>query len=188
MKSFSARYPLPLLSHSNTKKYRALFNQCEDEQLALLVEEFGAKSWDSIADRMPGRTSRQCRDRWTFYLSPSVNLTLWRPDEDELLFRNVKELGCKWTLLCAFFQDRTPINIKNRWNSVIRKIQATLLDETSESDFLHCAGLITEQKPKRDLKGNEQPSNRERKLPNPESFFRIDSLLNHENDGLLLVG
>ena len=36
----------------------------EDARLRKVVEEYGAKDWSGIASNLPGRKSKQCRDRW----------------------------------------------------------------------------------------------------------------------------
>lgn len=36
----------------------------EDALLQRVVEEYGAKDWNGIASNLPGRKSKQCRDRW----------------------------------------------------------------------------------------------------------------------------
>lgn len=43
---------------------RKKFSPEEDEQLKKLVEKMGSKKWGNIAKFMPGRTGRQCRDRY----------------------------------------------------------------------------------------------------------------------------
>ena len=36
----------------------------EDKMLQLLVRQHGAKKWSYIASFLPGRKSKQCRERW----------------------------------------------------------------------------------------------------------------------------
>jgi hypothetical protein len=154
-------------------KYRKVFSQAEDDQLASLVAQFGAGRWDRVAWSMPNRTPRQCRDRWNYYVCPSVNLTPWTAGEDRMLVQKVREFGCQWSVIRQFFNDRTLNNITNRWNSVIRKVKASHLNETSEHDFLHCAKLITQQYA-------DDPSS-DRPPPDPSNVFRIANLLNHRS-------
>jgi hypothetical protein len=159
------------------KKYRSIFNQLEDEQLTKLVARLGRRSWDAVASYMPGRSARQCRDRWKFYLCPSVNRGPWTAEEDRLLLTKYRDLGSKWSILCQFFENRSLNNVKNRWNSVIRKVRASNLDDTSDEDFLQCARLITQQTTQAAAQGTEQGM--EEVLPDPEEFFQITNLLNH---------
>ena len=43
----------------------------EDELLRQLVAE-GRKNWGQVATRIPGRTSKQCRERWYNHLDPNI--------------------------------------------------------------------------------------------------------------------
>jgi hypothetical protein len=157
------------------KKSRKVFRQEEDDQLASLVETYGTRCWDLIASHMPGRTARQCRDRWKFYVCPSVNRAPWTPEEDRLLLKKHHEIGGKWCVLCKFFQNRSLNNIKNRWNSVIRKVRAFNMDENCDTDFLYCAHLITQSV---SSLIEQQPEEQEMTEKDPLSIFQIERLLN----------
>jgi hypothetical protein len=100
---------------------KAKFTQSEDETLKDLVNELGAGDWDAIAERMAGRNPRQCRERWTFYLSPDVLNTAWTKDEETLLLEKRAELGPGWTTIALCFPGRTPISVKSRWNLIQRR-------------------------------------------------------------------
>jgi hypothetical protein len=159
------------------KKYRSIFNQVEDEQLTSLVARLGRRSWDAVAAYMPGRSARQCRDRWKFYLCPSVNRSPWTPDEDRVLLAKYRELGPKWSILCQSFENRSLNNVKNRWNSVIRKVRASDLDEYSEADFVQCGRLITQQTI--GVAARDPDRRRDNRAESAEDFFQITNLLNH---------
>jgi hypothetical protein len=45
---------------------------------------------------MAGRTVRQCRERWKYYLEPSINKLEWTPQEDQLLMEKHHDLGPRW--------------------------------------------------------------------------------------------
>jgi hypothetical protein len=108
-----------------------------------------------------------------------VNRTRWTTDEDRLLLTKYRELGPRWTVIRQFFNNRSVNNVKNRWNSVTRKIRALALNERSERDFLHCARLITPQDPADELELPEAEARAEDEVPDPEAFFQITNLLNH---------
>jgi hypothetical protein len=163
-------HPPRLLKHS-----RKVFSADEDKRLSALVGSFGNRSWDIVARYMPNRTARQCRDRWKFYVCPSVNRAPWTPEEDQLLFAKYGEVGGKWSVLCQFFENRSLNNVKNRWNSVTRKVHALKLDANSLGDFLYCANLITQPTTPERL---SSPSEREIPEADPLSIFQIARLLN----------
>jgi hypothetical protein len=131
--------------------------------------------WETIARLIPGRTARQCRERWQLYLCPSVNRGPWTPEEDRLLLDKYLELGPRWTVLCQFFENRSFNNVKNRWNSVIRKMQVVRLTMVFEQDFLYCAGLVTYSAAR--LKRQITEESR-RYQADPLEMFKIANLLN----------
>jgi hypothetical protein len=100
---------------------RRKFTEHEDQQLRELVAEMGNENWPLIANSIPGRTARQCKERWTHYLAPGIVFSEWAPDEDQLLEAKVAESGEKWKTLERYFIGRTDANIKNRYNVLKRR-------------------------------------------------------------------
>ena len=96
------------------------FTPEEDELLKEQVKEHGEKGWRKIAEHLPGRTARQCRERWVNYLTPKVSLAPWTAEEDLLLNSLVAEHGKQWSKISSFFPSRTDVQLKNRYNSVKR--------------------------------------------------------------------
>jgi hypothetical protein len=87
----------------------------EDAQLKQLVSIYGTSSWDVVAAGIPGRNSRQCRERWKHYLSSGTQAQPWTAEEDRELYIRMEQFGPRWTILSSFFPGRTDIQIKNRW-------------------------------------------------------------------------
>lgn len=96
---------------------RRKFTPQEDATLARLVKVNGARRWDTIAKEMPGRTGRQCRDRFKNYLQPELVNGQWTDEEDRLLRQKVKEHGLHWSTIVKDFPGRSQSNLKNRWYS-----------------------------------------------------------------------
>lgn len=99
------------------------FSPKEDAKLVKIVQQYGPFNWHMIGKKMKTRTGRQCRDRYQNYLRPGCNKGPWTEEEYELLKQKVMELGPKWTEISTFFNGRTGINIKNRWNYYCRNIE-----------------------------------------------------------------
>ena len=110
------------MSAPKVKKH-AKFTEREDNKLSDLVEEYGDKDWDFIASKMKGRNKRQCRERWHNYLSPSLNVSPWSPEEDALLIEKHGQCGPKWVRISKFFPNRTDTMIKNRFQMLKRQEQ-----------------------------------------------------------------
>ena len=68
----------------------------EDEQLVELVGQYGGKHWARIASMLPGRTGKQCRERWCNNLDPSLKKGAWTPEEDETILRLHSKLGTRY--------------------------------------------------------------------------------------------
>lgn len=95
-------------------RQRERFSPEEDEHLSNLVEKFGENNWNDIAVQMPGRTIRQCRERWRQYLSPAITKVEWTRDQDFRLVETFIRLGPKWTQIAQDFPGSTPSSLKNR--------------------------------------------------------------------------
>lgn len=104
-------------------KPHSKFSEEEDSRLRELVERHGENSWIEIASLMPGRNSRQCRERWLNYLSPHLNTKAWTSEEDSLLLEKQKELGTSWVRISKYFEGRTDQMCKNRFFLLRRKLE-----------------------------------------------------------------
>jgi hypothetical protein len=110
------------MTRANQRSFvRHHFLEHEDELLRELVEDFGEDDWPAIAEELPGRSPRQCKERWNHYLSPHVVQGTWTVEEDELLLGLVEKNGTKWKTLEHYFVGRTDTNIKNRYNVLTRR-------------------------------------------------------------------
>lgn len=116
-----------MVSASWTKK--------EDELLTSTVLANGAKDWTKVAMLLPGRIGKQCRERWHHHLNPEVIKKKWSFDEDVLILKLHKKFGTRWSEISKHVSGRSDNQIKNRYNSNLKK----RLNEGLFSRFLEVA-------------------------------------------------
>ena len=72
------------------------WTQEESDMVRQLVAEHGTRSWTLMASKLPGRSGKQCRERWKYQLDPSVRRGLWRAEEDAVIVRERARRGNRW--------------------------------------------------------------------------------------------
>lgn len=91
----------------------------EDLKLRDLVAE-GKKNWGQVASLIPGRTSKQCRERWCNHLDPNINKGSYTEDEDRIIMEMQAKLGNRWSIIAQQLKGRTEDAVKIRWKSLMR--------------------------------------------------------------------
>jgi hypothetical protein len=84
------------------------------------------KKWVKVAAMVPGRTDKQCRNRWVDMgdmLDPANGKDrkprrAWKPEEDAQLALAVKKYGKKWVQVAVLVPDRIESQCRLRWNKV----------------------------------------------------------------------
>ena len=94
----------------------------EEDDRVIIEEVSKQRDWNEIAKKIPGKTGRQCRERYQHYLDPKISQEPWTQEEDELICTLYKQHGPDWARMSQVFNGRRSNNaIKNRWNNHLKK-------------------------------------------------------------------
>jgi len=107
----------------------------EDQRLRSVVVE-GYDHWGKVAEKMPGRTAKQCRERWSNYLDPGLLKTPFTQAEDEKLMLLQRMNGNKWALISREMPGRTENSVKLRFNS-LKKVYGDSLASVNMASPVH---------------------------------------------------
>ncbi|KAK3146059.1 hypothetical protein QOZ80_3BG0261000 [Eleusine coracana subsp. coracana] len=129
----------------------------EDATLERLADEHGARHWRRVADHMPGRSSRQCRDRWRLHLARDEYHRPFTAADDEELARLFLRHAGRWSAVSRAAHRRTSRVMRRRWKEIrdtdafLSKLWKPVIAEpdvgsdsstTSLSPQLHCPDVV----------------------------------------------
>ncbi|KAJ0976929.1 hypothetical protein J5N97_012403 [Dioscorea zingiberensis] len=112
------RSPCCEKAHTN----KGAWTKEEDQRLISYIRAHGEGCWRSLP-KAAGllRCGKSCRLRWINYLRPDLKRGNFTEDEDELIIKLHGLLGNKWSLIAGRLPGRTDNEIKNYWNTHIKR-------------------------------------------------------------------
>uniref|UniRef100_A0A0E0KEB8 Uncharacterized protein n=1 Tax=Oryza punctata TaxID=4537 RepID=A0A0E0KEB8_ORYPU len=94
----------------------------EDIVLVSYVQEHGPGNWRAVPAKTGLlRCSKSCRLRWTNYLRPGIRRGGFSDHEERLILHLQALLGNRWAAIASYLPDRTDNDIKNFWNTHLKK-------------------------------------------------------------------
>ncbi|XP_073122393.1 myb-related protein 308-like isoform X2 [Henckelia pumila] len=112
------RSPCCEKAHTN----KGAWTKEEDDRLIAYIRAHGEGCWRSLP-KSAGllRCGKSCRLRWINYLRPDLKRGNFTEAEDELIIKLHSLLGNKWSVIAGRLPGRTDNEIKNYWNTHIRR-------------------------------------------------------------------
>lgn len=94
----------------------------EDRKLVTYIAAHGHGCWREVP-KLAGllRCGKSCRLRWTNYLRPDLKRGMLSEAEEDLIIRLHAAIGNRWSRIAAQLPGRTDNEIKNYWNTRIKK-------------------------------------------------------------------
>ncbi|CAM8947006.1 unnamed protein product [Rhodiola kirilowii] len=94
----------------------------EDKKLIEYIQKHGLTRWRTLSKNAGlKRCGKSCRLRWTNYLRPDIKRGQFSSAEEEAIIQLHSFLGNKWSTIATCIPGRTDNEIKNHWNTYIRK-------------------------------------------------------------------
>ncbi|KAE8673777.1 MYB308 protein [Hibiscus syriacus] len=107
----------------------------EDIILVSYIQEHGPGNWRSVPTNTGLlRCSKSCRLRWTNYLRPGIKRGNFTPHEESMIIHLQALLGNKWAAIASYLPQRTDNDIKNYWNTHLKKKLKKFQPSTTATD------------------------------------------------------
>ncbi|GMH05122.1 hypothetical protein Nepgr_006962 [Nepenthes gracilis] len=108
----------------------------EDIILVTYIQEHGPGNWRAVPINTGLlRCSKSCRLRWTNYLRPGIKRGNFTEQEEKMIIHLQALLGNRWAAIASYLPQRTDNDIKNYWNTHLKK-KLRKLEAGSSADCL----------------------------------------------------
>ncbi|KAK8315508.1 hypothetical protein V6Z12_D01G247100, partial [Gossypium hirsutum] len=152
----------PCCDKSNVKK--GPWSPEEDAMLKDFIHKHGTGgNWISLPQKAGlRRCGKSCRLRWLNYLRPNIKHGKFSDDEDRIICNLFASIGSRWSIIAANLPGRTDNDIKNYWNTKLKKKLFGMVPHSySSSSFsnITSAGSVLQSQQHRGFFYNEGDKN-----------------------------
>ncbi|KAL1558302.1 transcription factor GAMYB-like [Salvia divinorum] len=100
------------------------WTSAEDEILVEYVTKNGEGNWNAVQKHSGlARCGKSCRLRWANHLRPDLKKGAFTSEEEHRIIELHAQMGNKWARMAAELPGRTDNEIKNYWNTRIKRRQ-----------------------------------------------------------------
>ncbi|KAE8731478.1 Myb-related protein Zm1 [Hibiscus syriacus] len=116
------------------KVKRGPWSPQEDLKLITFIQKYGHENWRALPKHAGLlRCGKSCRLRWINYLRPNVKRGNFSKEEEETIIRLHETFGNKWSKIASHLPGRTDNEIKNVWNTHLKKRLASKASSSCSS-------------------------------------------------------
>ncbi|CAI8609400.1 unnamed protein product [Vicia faba] len=147
----------PCCDKANVK--RGPWSPEEDSKLKAYIQQHGtAGNWIALPKKIGlKRCGKSCRLRWLNYLRPNLRHGRFSEEEDNIICSLYVNIGSRWSVIAAQLPGRTDNDIKNHWNTRLKKKLLTKPTKEQQSETRQV--FILNQKIKRESASSMQDYN-----------------------------
>ncbi|VVB01635.1 unnamed protein product [Arabis nemorensis] len=100
------------------------WTSAEDDLLIAYVDKHGDGNWNAVQKHSGlSRCGKSCRLRWVNHLRPDLKKGAFTEKEEQRVIELHAAMGNKWARMAAQLPGRTDNEIKNFWNTRLKRLQ-----------------------------------------------------------------
>ncbi|KAJ6848853.1 transcription factor RAX1-like [Iris pallida] len=133
----------------------------EDARLKSYIEQHGfGGNWIALPQKIGlKRCGKSCRLRWLNYLRPNIKHGSFSEEEDNIICSLYISIGSRWSIIAAQLPGRTDNDIKNYWNTRLKKKLLGCKQRKDQNQQGRRAGASKQAEAKRDQENGNPPIN-----------------------------